>query len=256
MITKSSNDVLARFAAIDKGVKTVSEHELNIRNAMEEQEIGGKQILESIGRLKDITIAVKNGAEGMSESGRGLIKETDEFIKLSDQVLDGMNGIISGAMSEIQHAVRHVDEMSSENNKNFTDLKQETEKFKVTTGVEKKIILVVDDDEVHLTSARGMLDKDYEVVTSKSGNDAMLLFYQGLNPDLILLDLMMPGMDGWDAYQRIKAVSNLHNVPIAFFTASDDPKDMARAQQMGAVDYINKPTKKSELLERIEKLIK
>jgi methyl-accepting chemotaxis protein len=76
-ITKSSDDVLARFGAIDSGVKTVSQHEQNILAAMEEQEVGGKQILESIGRLRDITASVKGGSDHMAESGETLVKETD-----------------------------------------------------------------------------------------------------------------------------------------------------------------------------------
>ena len=203
---------------------------------MEEQETGGKQILESVDRLKEITVSVKKGAEDMAVSGRDLIRDTHEFISISDNVRESMNVIISGAMNEIQIAVRHVDEMSVENAKNFTDLKQETEKFKTSTGSEKKIILVVDDDVTHLTATKGMLDQDYEVVTAKSGDAALVLFFQGLVPNLILLDLMMPDMDGWDTYERVRAISNLHHVPIAFFTSSDDPKDRARAQQMGAID--------------------
>ena len=254
-ITKSSDDVLNRFEAIDSGVKTVSEHELNIRNAMEEQETGGKQILDSVSRLQDITLSVKKGAEDMADSGKGLIKETNEFINISDKVMDGMNNIISGAMTEIHTAVKLVDEMSVENDKNFNGLKRETEKFKVATGDEKKIVLVVDDDTTHLTATSGMLKRDYDVVTIKSGSEALTKFYQGLVPNLILLDLVMPGMDGWDVYQRIKAISNIHHVPIAFFTSSDDPGDRVKAQQMGAVDFIRKPAKKTELLERVGKLI-
>ena len=72
----------------------------------------------------------------------------------------------------------------------------------------------------------------------------------------LLLDLIMPDMDGWDTYGRIKALSDLHTVPVAFFTSSQDPEDMSRARQMGAVDYINKPTKKSELLEILKQHIK
>ena len=255
-ITKSSDNVLALFAAIDSGVKTVSEHEQNIRCAMEEQEAGGRQILESVGRLRDITQSVKKGSMDMSASGDELIEKTNEFINISHQVVEGMNEILSGAMGEIQSAVKHVDEMSEENNKNFTDLKGETEKFKVSTGDEKKKILVVDDDLTHLTATRGILEKDYEVVTVKSGIEALHFFYQGLVPSLILLDIMMPDMDGWDTYERIKAISNLHRVPTAFFTASDDPSDRARAQKMGVLDFIKKPVKKTELLDRIGSMLK
>jgi methyl-accepting chemotaxis protein len=254
-ITKSSNEVLTRFEAIDSSVKTVSEHELNIRNAMEEQELGSRQILDSVSRLKDITESVKNGTEDMSGSGDELIKKTHEFINISSQVLDGMNEIVSGAMSEIKTATRHVDEMSQENNRNFNDLKGETEKFKVSSGEETKKILIVDDDATHLTTTKAILEKTYEVFTAKSGMDALSLFFGGLVPDLVLLDLIMPDMDGLDTYQRIKSLSNFHHVPIAFFTSSDNPQDRMKAKAMGAVEYIMKPTKKSKLLEIISKLI-
>jgi DNA-binding response OmpR family regulator len=103
---------------------------------------------------------------------------------------------------------------------------------------------------------KGILDNDYEVITAKSCNEALTLFYRGLVPHLILLDVIMPGIDGWSTYERVRAISNIHYVPIAFFSSSDDPKDRSRAQQMGAVDYIEKPVKKTELLERVKTLIK
>ena len=255
-ITKSSNEVLSRFDAIDTGVKTVSAHELNIRNAMEEQEVGGRQILESIGRLREITVSVKDGSKEMANSGDDLVEQTNKFMAISNQVVEGMNEIVTGAMSEIKIAVKTVDEMSEENSRNFSSLKQETEKFKVTTGLEMKKLLVVDDDVTHLTSTKAMLDKNYEVITAKSGTEALSLFYRGLVPNLILLDLIMPDMDGWVTYEKIKAISNLHNVPIAFFTSSEEPQDRSRAEKMGAVDYISKPVRKGELLERVEKIVK
>jgi len=249
-ITKSSNDVLARFEAIDSSVKTVSEHEQNIRNSMEEQEEGGKQILDSVGRLREITESVKKSAKNMSVSGVELVKKTNEFISISNRVVNGMNKIVSGAMHQIQLAVDHVKEMSSENNQNFNDLKVETEKFRITTGNEKKIVLVIDDDETHLVAVNAILEKDYEVITVDSGKAALSLFYKGLVPHLIILDLVMPDMDGWSTYDRIKQISNVHAVPIAIYTSSEDPADKTRAEEMGAVDYIKKPCKKEELLAR------
>ena len=130
--------------------------------------------------------------------------------------------------------------------------KSETRKFKVSTGDEKSIILVIDDEQAHLEMVKNYLKEDYEVVTVLSCKESLKLLYQGLNPDYILLDLMMPEVDGWDTYERIKSISNLHNVPIAIFTSSDDPKDRKLAQDLGAADYIKKPCKKSELLERIK----
>jgi CheY-like chemotaxis protein len=146
--------------------------------------------------------------------------------------------------------------MSLENNKNFDSLKLETEKFNVNAGDEKPKILIVDDDAIDLEMVETVLSNDYEVVTTRSGKDALGLFYQGLIPQLILLDLIMPDMDGWKTYARIKAIGGLHDIPIAFFTASDDPEDIKHAHEMGAVDYIKKPYDKDDLLSRVEKIIK
>ena len=255
-ITKSSNEVLERFEAIDTGVKTVSEHELNIRHAMEEQETGGKQILDAIGRLKEITVSVQKGSEDMSKSGGDLIRETDEFIKISNEAMSGMGNIVSGALQDIKTAVIHVTEMSNENDKNFESLKIETEKFKTSTGEEKKKILAIDDDEIQLEMIETFLKDSYDIVTVKSCEEALKFLYQGLDPVFILLDLMMPETDGWVTYSRIKGISDLHNVPIAFLTISDDPADIRRAKEMGAVDYIKKPTSKDELVARIEKALR
>jgi methyl-accepting chemotaxis protein len=254
-ITKSSDDVLTRFGAIDLGVKTVSQHEQNILNAMEEQEAGGKQILESIGRLRDLTFSVKKGSDNMEESGKTLVQETDEFIKISTETVDGMNGILNG-IHQINTSVNHVNEMSMENNKNFESLKQETAKFNTVAGDEKKKILIVDDDAIHLEMVETVLQNGYNVTTAQSGKDALGLFYQGLVPQLILLDFIMPDMDGWDTYGRIKSISGLHDTPTAFFTSSSDPKDMKHAKEMGAVDYIKKPYDRDDLLHRIGRILK
>ncbi|WP_461257939.1 methyl-accepting chemotaxis protein [Treponema sp. R80B11-R83G3] len=254
-ITKSSNEVLARFGAIDSSVKTVSDHEQNILHAMEEQEVGGKQILESISRLRDLTSSVKKGSDNMAESGQTLVKETDGFIKTTKETVEGMNDILKG-INQINVSVSHVNEMSLENNRNFESLKQETEKFNDSTGNEKKKILMVDDDSIHLEMVKTVLQDEYDVSTVTSGKEALGLFYQGLVPQLILLDLIMPDMDGWGTFNRIKAISGLHETPIAFFTVSNDPKDIKQAYEMGAVDYIKKPYDKDDLRNRVRKIIK
>jgi len=254
-ITRSSDEVLARFGAIDSSVKTVSKLEQNILSAMEEQETGGKQILDSIGRLRDITSSVKKGSLDMEVSGETLVKETNEFIKTSKETVEGMNEILVG-INQINASVSHVNEMSLENNKNFESLKQETQKFKVTAGNEKQKILIIDDDSIHLEMVKTVLGNEYDVSCAESGKEALGLFYQGLIPQLILLDLIMPDMDGWDTYSRIRSISRLHDTRIAFFTSSSDPKDLQHARDMGAVDYIKKPYDKDDLLKRVGKILK
>jgi methyl-accepting chemotaxis protein len=255
-ITISSNEVLSRFEIIDTRVKTVSSHELNIRNAMEEQEMGGKQILDSIERLKEISVSVKKGAAGMLESGNELHQQTSEFIKISKDTTIGMNDIVNGAMREIKIAVVNVDEMSNENTKNFEELKAESNKFKVESKDEKKKIIVIDDEPTVLTLSKAALEKDYDVTTVNSGKEALNLFFQGYTPDLVLLDLNMPEMGGFDTYIRIRDITKLHQVPIAIYSTSEDAEDHAKAKQLGAVDFIHKPAKKEELLAKAAKLAK
>jgi len=255
-ITVSSEDVLSRFEVIDNGVKTVSAHELNIRNAMEEQEVGGKQILESIERLKEISISVKQGAAGMMESGNQVNKQTEEFIGISKETMSGMNDIIHGAMSEITVAVGHVEEMSNENTKNFEELKSDSNKFIVDSADDKKKIIVIDDEETVLTMTKVMLDREYEITTADSGAAALKLFFQGYTPNLVLLDLNMPEMGGWDTYIRIRDLTRLHQVPIIIYSTSDEQEDREKAKEMGAVDFIHKPAKKEELMEKAKKYIK
>jgi two-component system sensor histidine kinase/response regulator len=65
----------------------------------------------------------------------------------------------------------------------------------------------------------------------------------------------MPEMGGWNTFIRIRDLSRLHKIPIAIYTTSEDPKDKARVQEMGAVDYIKKPCKKDDLLNRIKRIL-
>jgi methyl-accepting chemotaxis protein len=252
-IIASSNDVLSRFEVIDTGVKTVSQHEQNIRSAMEEQEVGGQQLLQSIAHLKELSVSVEKGSTDMTATSSILIKQTNELITNSNDTIIGMNKMLTGAMQQIRTAVSQVDEMSTENTKNFEDLKQETNKFKISSGNEKKIILLVDDDKTYHEITGAILKKEYEVITTSSGKAALQLFYQGLVPDLVLLDLMMPEMSGFDAFERIRGISKLHKTPIAICSGSDDPQNMAQAKRIGAVDFINKPAK--DLLGRVKKLL-
>jgi methyl-accepting chemotaxis protein/CheY-like chemotaxis protein len=254
-ITASSNDVLSRFAVIDMKVKTVSTHEKNIRDSMEEQEAGGKQILDTMTRMKEISVTVKGSAADMSESGDNLTRQTRDFIKISNESMSGMNDVVNGAMKEIKSAVAVVDEMSAENNRNFEDLKKESVKFKVETGNEKKKVIVIDDEETILTLTEKSLENDYDVTTVNSGKAALDLFFKGYVPHLVLLDLNMPEMGGWDTFIRIRDISKLHKTPIAIYTTSDNPQDRAKAQKLGAVDYLHKPLNKKEMLEKVNRIV-
>jgi putative two-component system response regulator len=123
--------------------------------------------------------------------------------------------------------------------------------------MEKKKILLIDDDEFQHQILESMLKVEYELFKAKSGNDALNYLYNGsFVPQIILLDILMPEMDGWEVFNRVKAISLLKNVPIIFVTSVDTTEEEKRANEIGAADFIKKPFTKSDLLERIEKVIK
>jgi methyl-accepting chemotaxis protein len=129
-ITKSTDSVLKKFEAIDSGVKTVSDQEENIRNAMEEQGAGSKQILEAVGTLNEATRMVKSGAEEMREGSRQVIQESRNLEMLTQEISNGMNEMATGA-DEINIAVTRVNTISDENKESINVLVREVSRFKV-----------------------------------------------------------------------------------------------------------------------------
>jgi len=120
---------------------------------------------------------------------------------------------------------------------------------------EKRKLLLVDDDEIHLAITGNMLKGEYEIITAKSGKEALGHLLKGVVPDLILLDIVMPNMDGWETYNRIRGISLLRDVPIAFFSSLDGKDEAQQAREMGAADFIPKSCQKEEFLTRVDTII-
>ncbi|MDR2952623.1 MAG: methyl-accepting chemotaxis protein [Treponema sp.] len=129
-ITKSTENVLTRFEAIDKGVKTVAEQEENIRNAMEEQGQGSKQVLQSASELNGLTQQVKSSSEEMLEGSKEVMKEGQNLEKVTQEITGGMNEMASGA-DQVNVAVHNVNEISNKNREGIGTLLQEVSRFKV-----------------------------------------------------------------------------------------------------------------------------
>ena len=116
----------------------------------------------------------------------------------------------------------------------------------------KNIILVVDDNEQNLSILGNVLMSiGYEVVPASSGKEALESIAE-LLPDLILLDIMMPEMDGYEVCKIIKNDENTKEIPIIFLTAKIETEDIVKAFEYGAVDYVTKPFRKEELLARVK----
>ena len=120
---------------------------------------------------------------------------------------------------------------------------------------QKKKILLVDDDEIHLEIAESILKENYQIITAKSGKEAIAILIKDNIPHLILLDILMPKMDGWETFNTIKGISLLEDVPIIFLTSVNGAEERKQAEEMGASDFITKPYKKEDLLKRIKKII-
>jgi len=129
-ITMSTDNVLSKFEAIETNIKIVSEQEDIIRNAMEEQGEGSKQLLDGVSNVNEITRQVKSGSNEMLEGAIEVIQESTNLEKVTQEITSGINEMASGA-DEINIAVHHVNEISGKNRDAIDLLIKEVSKFKV-----------------------------------------------------------------------------------------------------------------------------
>ncbi|MBF0627322.1 MAG: SpoIIE family protein phosphatase [Magnetococcales bacterium] len=113
--------------------------------------------------------------------------------------------------------------------------------MRLTQRTKKPIILVVDDTPENIDILKGALLPNHQVRPATNGQIALRAAKVLPNPDLILLDIMMPGMDGYEVCQRLKADPVTRDIPIIFVTAKAEVDDELRGLELGAVDYIIKP---------------
>jgi phosphoserine phosphatase RsbU/P len=106
---------------------------------------------------------------------------------------------------------------------------------------EKKTVLVVDDAPANLQVVNSILKDDYKVRVATSGAKALVLVKVEPVPDLILLDVMMPDMDGYEVCGILKATDEARDIPVIFLTGKTEADDETRGFEVGAVDYIHKP---------------
>jgi putative two-component system response regulator len=117
--------------------------------------------------------------------------------------------------------------------------------------VKRKAIYLVDDDLTNLTVGIDAIEEYYDVLTLSSGELLLQMLEKNI-PDLILLDVEMPGMNGYDVLARLKGDPRTANIPVIFLTAMSDGSSELKGLSLGAVDYITKPFSAPLLLKRIE----
>jgi len=120
---------------------------------------------------------------------------------------------------------------------------------------EKKTILIVDDTETNIDILLDLLDDKYDVLVALSGESALEIVEKE-KIDLILLDIMMPIMDGYAVCSLLKENDNSKDIPVIFITAKTDEDSIEKAYEVGGFDYVTKPFKPRELLARIKTQLK
>lgn len=115
---------------------------------------------------------------------------------------------------------------------------------------EKAKILIVDDERLNLNLLNALLKSDYKIMVATSGEQALKGALSG-KPDLILLDIVMPDMDGYEVCRQLKADSKTQQIPIIFISAMSDAENETRGFELGAVDFISKPFSNSVVKARV-----
>ena len=119
-------------------------------------------------------------------------------------------------------------------------------------GVKKATILIVDDEKIYLDALIGMLKSEYRLLLARSGEEALRRLQSGDLPDLVLLDLLMPGIDGYETCRRIKRDPATSDIPLIFLTSRDDVEGETYGLGLGAVDYVVKPISPPTVKARIQ----
>jgi putative two-component system response regulator len=118
--------------------------------------------------------------------------------------------------------------------------------------LQKPSVLVVDDTPDNLSLMSGLLRDDYRVRVANNGKKALEISASQPQPDLILLDIMMPGMDGYEVLRHIQSNPQTRNIPVIFLTAKSEVDDEKKGLELGAVDYITKPISPPIVLARVK----
>lgn len=131
------------------------------------------------------------------------------------------------------------------------DLTQELDGFIQNLFSQQSTVLVVDDTPDNISLMSGLLKDFYKVKIANNGEKALKIAGSDSPPDLILLDIMMPGMDGYEVCRRLKADEKTREIPIIFLTAKAEVSDETMGLDLGAVDYITKPISPPIVLARV-----
>jgi putative two-component system response regulator len=120
---------------------------------------------------------------------------------------------------------------------------------------DKKIILVVDDTPDNIQLLSGLLKTDYKVKAATSGDKAITIANKSPQPDLILLDVVMPQMDGHEVCQKLKSEASTRHIPIVFVSGNTSDGEIKQGMDLGAAGYLGKPVDTFKLTALLQKIL-
>lgn len=118
----------------------------------------------------------------------------------------------------------------------------------------KCILVVEDDDDIRALAELMLVDADYDVLTAASGEEGLHLLEEQ-SVDLAILDVMLPGIDGWEVCRRIRTNPRTATLPVMIFTVRSERLDREKVEQVLPDGYLNKPFDKKELLNTVQSLL-
>ena len=118
-----------------------------------------------------------------------------------------------------------------------------------------KTLLIVDDAPDNIQLLSGLLKAQYKVKAATGGEKALSIAQKAPHPDLILLDVVMPGMDGYQVCEKLKADTLTANIPVVFVTGHSSEKERRRGMEMGGAGYLSKPVDPRELFDVLERIL-
>jgi DNA-binding response OmpR family regulator len=124
----------------------------------------------------------------------------------------------------------------------------------MSSASQYKVLVVEDDPSISALLSKALDNGGYQVVTAGDGEAALILCVEE-RPDVILLDVNLPKLDGFSVAKRLKGVDSLKSIPIIFLTAKDRPADMILGLQAGAKHYVTKPFNIDDLMKKVRKLV-
>ena len=118
--------------------------------------------------------------------------------------------------------------------------------------VENRVLIIDDDKWIAMSTSMVLEAEGFEVHSALGGPEGIAMARE-TQPAVILLDIMMPGMDGWETLERLKMDAATARLPVIVFTAREHPHGRARTRQMGAVEYFRKPFRPETLIQTIRR---